>query len=218
MSAFKNLCVIILIVRCDWQWNGGWPIDLTSHSPRKEIEFPALDTDQPHIQNLRGRTYMAAVSPWFFTVRDQSIRSNPETDSASFSFALSALWAKIMEQECTSVPCLYSHRTAVYSLQWIYRGDDWLLVRRWEYLLAQRSAIDIVQVISWNGEFSLVKLPGFHNNNRPCVRLRRVALLGTCARRTAQLTSLGRRVPSCTMASAQCILCTRLQSRVHATD
>jgi hypothetical protein len=41
--------------------------------------------------------------------------------------------------------------------QWIYRGDDWLLVRRWEYLLARRSAIDIVQVISWNGKVSLLK-------------------------------------------------------------
>lgn len=47
------------------------------------------------------------------------------------------------------------------SRQWIYRGDDWLLVRRWEYLLAQRSAIDIVQVISWNGMVSLLNLPWF---------------------------------------------------------
>ncbi|KAI0279099.1 glycoside hydrolase family 71 protein [Russula aff. rugulosa BPL654] len=93
-----------------FHWNGGWPFNLTSHSARKEIEFPALDTDQPHIQNLRGRTFMAAVSPWFFT------HYGPES------------WNK----------------------NWIYRGDDWLLVRRWEYLLAQRSAIDIVQVISWN--------------------------------------------------------------------
>jgi glucan endo-1,3-alpha-glucosidase len=52
-----------------WQWNGGWPINLTNYSPRKEIDSPALDTDQHQIQNLRGRTYMAAVSPWFFTVR-----------------------------------------------------------------------------------------------------------------------------------------------------
>lgn len=36
--------------------------------------------------------------------------------------------------------------------QWIYRGDDWLLVRRWEYLISIRDQVDIVQVISWNGE------------------------------------------------------------------
>jgi glucan endo-1,3-alpha-glucosidase len=82
MSAFKNRCVIILIARCDWQWNGGWPIHLTSHSPRKEIDSPALDTDQHQIQNLRGRTYMAAVSPWFFTVR--SIRWDPPATAAHF--------------------------------------------------------------------------------------------------------------------------------------
>ncbi|KAL1744819.1 glycoside hydrolase family 71 protein [Schizophyllum fasciatum] len=33
---------------------------------------------------------------------------------------------------------------------WIYRGDDWLYVRRWEQILAMRDRIDIVQVISWN--------------------------------------------------------------------
>ena len=65
---FQDRCVIILIVRCDWQWNGGWPVHLTSQSPRIEIDSPALDTDEPLIQNSRGRTYMAAVSPWFFTV------------------------------------------------------------------------------------------------------------------------------------------------------
>ena len=43
------------------------------------------------------------------------------------------------------------------SLQWIYRADDWLLVRRWEHLLACRNAIDIVQFISWNGEISVIK-------------------------------------------------------------
>jgi len=37
-----------------------------------------------------------------------------------------------------------------WNKNWIYRGDDWLFVRRWEHLLAHRNAIDIVQVISWN--------------------------------------------------------------------
>ena len=39
-------------------------------------------------------------------------------------------------------------------LQWIYRGDDWLLVRRWQQLIAMRDEIDIVQIISWNGALS----------------------------------------------------------------
>ncbi|KAF4600058.1 hypothetical protein EYR40_007164 [Pleurotus pulmonarius] len=33
---------------------------------------------------------------------------------------------------------------------WIYRGDDWLFVRRWNQLIAARDRIDIVQIISWN--------------------------------------------------------------------
>jgi glucan endo-1,3-alpha-glucosidase len=55
------------------------------------------------------------------------------------------------------VSAVFFIRTALYSPQWIYRGDDWLLVRRWEYLLAHRSAIDIVQVISWNGKVFFAK-------------------------------------------------------------
>jgi hypothetical protein len=39
----------------------------------------------------------------------------------------------------------------VLHIKWIYRGDDWLFVRRWEHLLAHRHKVDIVQVISWNG-------------------------------------------------------------------
>ncbi|KAJ7104559.1 glycoside hydrolase family 71 protein [Mycena crocata] len=93
-----------------FNWNGGWPLHLTPTHPRHEIEGPALDTDKRHVVHLGRRTFMAAVSPWFFT------HYGPES------------WNK----------------------NWIYRGDDWLFVRRWEQLIAMRSQIDIVQVISWN--------------------------------------------------------------------
>ncbi|KAJ7503077.1 glycoside hydrolase [Mycena galericulata] len=93
-----------------FNWNGGWPLHLTPAHPRREIESPALDTDRHHLANLGGRTFMAAVSPWFFT------HYGPDS------------WNK----------------------NWIYRGDDWLFVRRWEQLIAMRDSVDIVQVISWN--------------------------------------------------------------------
>ncbi len=51
------------------QWNGSWPIHLALDSPRQDIEHAQLDTDRHHIHHLGGRTFMAAVSPWFFTVR-----------------------------------------------------------------------------------------------------------------------------------------------------
>ncbi|KAK0459196.1 glycoside hydrolase family 71 protein, partial [Desarmillaria tabescens] len=93
-----------------FNWNGSWPLHLTSRSPRSEVECPELKSDQRHLRHLGGRTFMAAVSPWFFT--------HYGTDS----------WNK----------------------NWIYRGDDWLFVRRWEQLISTREQIDIVQVISWN--------------------------------------------------------------------
>ncbi|KAJ7655695.1 glycoside hydrolase family 71 protein [Mycena polygramma] len=93
-----------------FNWNGGWPLHLTPNHSRSDIELAVLDTDKHHRLRLSGRTFMAAVSPWFFT--------HYGADS----------WNK----------------------NWIYRGDDWLLARRWEQLIDVRSEIDIVQVISWN--------------------------------------------------------------------
>ncbi|RPD72110.1 glycoside hydrolase family 71 protein [Lentinus tigrinus ALCF2SS1-7] len=97
-----------------FNWNGSWPIHLTVDSPRHEIECPKLDTDRHHIHHLGGRTFMAAVSPWFFT------HYGPDS------------WNKNAR------------------LPWIYRGDDWLFVRRWTQLIAMRDQVDIVQIISWN--------------------------------------------------------------------
>lgn len=51
-----------------FQWNGGWPIHLTKDSTPSEIKLPSLDTDRHHLHHLGGRGFMAAVSPWFFTV------------------------------------------------------------------------------------------------------------------------------------------------------
>ncbi|TFK74654.1 glycoside hydrolase family 71 protein [Pluteus cervinus] len=50
-----------------FNWNGGWPLHLTHHSPRHKIERCELDSDKTYLHHLVGSTYMAAVSPWFFT-------------------------------------------------------------------------------------------------------------------------------------------------------
>lgn len=40
--------------------------------PRDQVEDAVLDSDLVHIRNLKGgRNFMAAVSPWFFTVSDR---------------------------------------------------------------------------------------------------------------------------------------------------
>ncbi|KAJ2918338.1 hypothetical protein MD484_g2127, partial [Candolleomyces efflorescens] len=94
-----------------FNWNGGWPVNINASSARQDIVNARLDSDNDHLQNLsEGRTFMAAVSPWFFT------HYGPDS------------WNK----------------------NWIYRGDDWLFVRRWQQLISMRDRIDIVQVISWN--------------------------------------------------------------------
>ena len=105
-------------------------------------------------------------------------------------------------------------------VKWIYRGDDWLLVRRWEQLITARDEVDIVQIISYNGaprRFLTLLLPSRlpdHSANRrltPSCRLRRVALRRARQGRAAQLASVGRRLPARAMARALCILRPRVQ-------
>ncbi len=54
--------------------------------------------------------------------------------------------------------------------QWLYRGDDWLYVRRWEQLIAMRVQVNIVQIISWNGGSPVPLFPA-HTYPHRCVLL-----------------------------------------------
>ncbi|KAH9856724.1 glycoside hydrolase family 71 protein [Lenzites betulinus] len=50
-----------------FNWTGSWPIHLTVGMSREIVQNAELETDRHHIHHLEGRTFMAAVSPWFFT-------------------------------------------------------------------------------------------------------------------------------------------------------
>ncbi|KAF9523864.1 glycoside hydrolase [Crepidotus variabilis] len=51
-----------------FNWNGGWPLHLKLGSPHSELRNAKLDSDLTHIPHLNNeQTFMAAVSPWFFT-------------------------------------------------------------------------------------------------------------------------------------------------------
>ena len=99
------------------------------------------------------------------------------------------------------------------SLQWIYRGDDWLFVRRWEQLVERRDMIDIVQIISYNGASpflpACVVRPDY---DREC-RLRRIALHRSDQRRPARIPCMGGRVPARALAASCRLLRARIQKR-----
>jgi glucan endo-1,3-alpha-glucosidase len=46
-------------------------------------------------------------------------------------------------------PWFFAHYA---SKNWFYGGDDWLFNTRWEQLIAHRDRVDIVEIISWNGQ------------------------------------------------------------------
>lgn len=37
-----------------------------------------------------------------------------------------------------------------YNKNFIYSGDNWLFVERWEHLIANRAQIDMVEVLTWS--------------------------------------------------------------------
>lgn len=84
-------------------WDAAWP---------RAGEAPSTKPDEDWMTALAGRTYMAPVSPFFFTYY------GPDS------------WDK----------------------NWIYRSDDWLLATRFEQLIGMRDKIDMIELLSWNGE------------------------------------------------------------------
>jgi glucan endo-1,3-alpha-glucosidase len=84
-----------------------------------------FNSDNDYISNLDGKTYLGAVSPWFFTVS---------------SYVLVATC--LLKTRCIQ------HYTGK---NFIYRFDDWLFSNRWELLIANRNQVPIVEVVTWNG-------------------------------------------------------------------
>ncbi|GBE84927.1 glycoside hydrolase family 71 protein [Sparassis latifolia] len=121
-----------------FNWNGGWPIELTTNSVQSTLgsAAPALgglgtfssaveqtlnqstgifSTDAPYLNGLNSissssKTYIAAVSPWFFT------HYGPNT----------------------------------YNKNWIYLADFHLYPTRWDSLIENRDSVDVVEVLTWN--------------------------------------------------------------------
>ena len=87
-----------------------------------------FNSDNEYISNLGGKTYLGAVSPWFFTV---------SSHYHSHDFAA-----------CSLNPGYLQHYS---SKNFIFRFDDWLFSERWELLIANRDRVPIAEVITWNG-------------------------------------------------------------------
>ncbi|KAG8808771.1 hypothetical protein FRC17_003790 [Serendipita sp. 399] len=126
-SLFTNPAILNTLPFLDgvFNWNGGWPTELNELSSPWQIEqaVNSLNTDALFLTGLSEKTYIAAVSPWFFTIG-----------------RMAALLTIVCQH--------YGPDT--WNKNWIYRGDDWLFAKRWEELIAMRDRVGIVEVISWN--------------------------------------------------------------------
>ncbi|KAJ6582853.1 glycoside hydrolase family 71 protein [Mycena sp. CBHHK59/15] len=110
-ATFPNLTVM----DGAFNWNSGWP---TGNS---DINF---DSDSTYLSKLGSRSYMAGVSPWFFTASRVSMDLH--------------------------VRCSQHYGPETYNKNFIYRGDGWLFAQRWELLIQNRNSINFSQVITWN--------------------------------------------------------------------
>jgi len=91
----------------------------------------AFETDKRLLDQLDGRGYMAPCSPWFFTA------SWPGSEpSAAFANSSQLL--------------LQHYGPDTYNKNFIYSGDNWLFVERWEHLIANRAHVDMVEVLTWS--------------------------------------------------------------------
>ncbi|KAG8854794.1 hypothetical protein FRB96_007323 [Tulasnella sp. 330] len=65
-------------------------------------------------------------------------------------------------------PWFFTHYNAsTWNKNWIYRGDDWLLVSRWEEVIANRNSVSMAEIITWNdyGESSYIGPIGLDQPN-----------------------------------------------------
>jgi glucan endo-1,3-alpha-glucosidase len=142
------------IANGDFNWNSGWPNELTTASAESILHqagtlpsSQSLDSflsstsdssaiasalaplassvgstqsDKAHLSAIAGKTYMAAVSPWFFTHYGQD----------------------------------------TFNKNWIYLSDFHLYATRWENLINSDvySSINLVEIVTWNdfGESSYI--------------------------------------------------------------
>ena len=47
-------------------------------------------------------------------------------------------------------PQLQHYGPETYNKNFIYSGDNWLFVERWEHLIANRAHVDMVEVLTWS--------------------------------------------------------------------
>lgn len=87
-------------------------------------------SDAYYLSYLSKRSYMGAVSPWFFTVS-----------------RLNSVCRSILHV-LNSSHQHYGPNT--YNKNFIYRADDWLFAERWEMLIANRDSINFTEALTWN--------------------------------------------------------------------
>ena len=149
-NTFKNFGDVIDGV---YNWNSGWPVELTSEkasgllqpvggslndptrlsSPVLNNLVGSIQPDKVYLGGLKNmppttaKTYMAAVSPWFFTHYGPNSFNKNVRDLQRFT--------TFRSNRC---------------FQWIYMSNDHLYAKRWETIFDNRDEIDIVQIITWN--------------------------------------------------------------------
>jgi len=79
-----------------------------------------------------------------------------------------------------------------YNKNFMYKGDNWLFVKRWEHLIANRAHVNMVEVLTWSASLNSDLGALSQDAQAPLSRrLRRVSLHWPHRRRTTDVGGLG---------------------------
>lgn len=99
--------------------------------------------------NIQAASWFDGQMNWDAAWPNANVAPNIDRDTAW----LSALGSKAYMASIS--PFFFTYYGAnSWNKNWIYRSDDWLLATRFDQLIALRTHVDMIQLVSWNGKYS----------------------------------------------------------------
>ncbi|KAH8825261.1 glycoside hydrolase family 71 protein [Flagelloscypha sp. PMI_526] len=144
----------------DFNWNGGWPIDLTLE------QLNSINSDTPSNNSTTSR--VAGFAGGVDDTPDIGTLIGSTSTDENHLQGLAAIGGGLKARQAANEKRLYMASVSpwffthfgqdTFNKNFMFLADEHLYARRWESLIAVRDSVDIVQILTWNdwGESSYV--------------------------------------------------------------
>ncbi|KAG5639210.1 hypothetical protein H0H81_005689 [Sphagnurus paluster] len=150
----------------DFNWNSGWPIDLTTEFVRNLLSSSSTNGN-PLASLLPGLTQITSNDVSNIDLSSDIVNDAltqvigsiqpDETHLQSLDLLSDNITARSVTDDIKPTymaavsPCFFTHYGAdSYNKNFAYLYDHHLYIKRWESLITTRDQIDIVQILTWN--------------------------------------------------------------------